>query len=203
VVTHFSKIAGVLIVSLMLGAVALAQDKPAEPPQPAPPTSSTRVIPVRVQVVLTRVQGTKEISRLPYTLVINANDGGQSRATLRMGSQVPVKSTTFAPVADGKGPTQPLSSYSYRDIGTSIDCGPVTLTDGRYRFNLAIEDTSVYADTPAPAERSSFVDAPAFRSFRNSTYLALRDGESTQFAAATDRINGEVVRVEVTLNVVK
>ena len=33
--------------------------------------------------------------------------------------------------------------------------------------------------------------------------LVLRDGQTRQFSAATDRVNGEVVRIEVTLRVVK
>jgi hypothetical protein len=33
--------------------------------------------------------------------------------------------------------------------------------------------------------------------------MILKDGQSAQFTAATDKINGEVTRVDVTLNVVK
>lgn len=41
------------------------------------------------------------------------------------------------------------------------------------------------------------------RSFRSASTLVLRDGQTRQFTAATDRVNGEVVRIEVTLRVVK
>jgi hypothetical protein len=33
--------------------------------------------------------------------------------------------------------------------------------------------------------------------------MVLKDGQSAQFTAATDKVSGEVTRVEVTLNVVK
>ena len=33
--------------------------------------------------------------------------------------------------------------------------------------------------------------------------VSITDGQSTQFTAATDRVTGEVVRVEVTINVAK
>ena len=41
------------------------------------------------------------------------------------------------------------------------------------------------------------------RSFRLSNRVILRDGQSTQFSAATNRITGETVRIDVTLNVAK
>jgi hypothetical protein len=159
------------------------------------------VTPVSVQIVLIRLQAGKETSRLPYTVAINANDG-QNRASLRMGAQVPVRSTSFTPAKDDKA-GQALTSFSYRNIGTNIDCGPVTTVDGRYKVHLSIEDTSIYPDTAGASGISLVPDTPSFRSFQTSTVLALRNGETTQFTAATDRINGEVVRVEVTLTVAK
>jgi hypothetical protein len=175
------------VLTTALSGAGQAQEKPA-------------VTPVSVQIVLIRVQAGKEVSRLPYTIAINANDGG-NKASLRMGANVPVKSTSFTPAKDDKAQT--LSSFSYRNIGTNIDCGPVTTVDGRYKVHLSIEDTSIYPDGAAASGTPRFPDAPAFRSFQTSTVLALRDGETTQFMAATDRINGEVVRVEVTLSATK
>jgi hypothetical protein len=189
-----------VVITLLLVPTARGQEKPAAAAERA-------VTPVRVQIVLIRQQGTKELSRLPFTVAVNANDGG-NRAAVRMGAEVPVKATTFAPSSEkptpeGKPAPAPFSSYSYRSIGTNIDCGPVTSVDGRYRVTLSIEDSSVYPESAGTRDAQLLADAPSFRSFRTSTTVALRDGETTQFTAATDRINGEVVRVEVTLNVVK
>jgi hypothetical protein len=41
------------------------------------------------------------------------------------------------------------------------------------------------------------------RSFRSINELTLRDGQSVQFTAATDRVNREVITMDVRLNVVK
>jgi len=45
--------------------------------------------------------------------------------------------------------------------------------------------------------------APIFRSFRTTNTLLLRDGESAEFTAATDRITGDTIRVTVSLAVMK
>jgi hypothetical protein len=45
--------------------------------------------------------------------------------------------------------------------------------------------------------------APAFRSLRSSNTLILRDGQSVDYTAATDRITGEVARISVKLTVIK
>ncbi len=131
------KTAAVFILSLVVPNIAGAAD---EKP----------IIPVKVQLVLTRYQGDKKVGSLPYTLVVNANG---PRAQLRMGSQVPVPSTTFTPKEAGSAP---LTSY-----------------------------------------------APSFRNFRITEQVLLKDGQSREFVAATDKVNGEVTKVEVTLTVVK
>jgi hypothetical protein len=46
-------------------------------------------------------------------------------------------------------------------------------------------------------------DPMAFRTFSFSNTLALRDGQTVQFATATDKITGEVLKVEVTITVMK
>ena len=42
-----------------------------------------------------------------------------------------------------------------------------------------------------------------FRSFKLSNTLLLKDGQSTQLTSASDKVSGEVLRVDVTLTVVK
>lgn len=41
------------------------------------------------------------------------------------------------------------------------------------------------------------------RSFRSTNTLVRRDGQTHQFTAATNRVNGDVTRIEITLRVVK
>jgi hypothetical protein len=43
--------------------------------------------------------------------------------------------------------------------------------------------------------------SPVFRSYESRNTLLLRNGQSRQYIAATDRVSGEIVRIEVTLRV--
>jgi hypothetical protein len=42
-----------------------------------------------------------------------------------------------------------------------------------------------------------------FRSFRASFVPLLRDGQTVQYTAATDPVSGEVVKIDVTVTVLK
>ena len=44
---------------------------------------------------------------------------------------------------------------------------------------------------------------PVFKSFKTSASLLLRDGQSAQHSTATDKVSGDVWKVDVTLNVIK
>ena len=67
-----------------------------------------------MQLVVSRYAADKKISSLPYTLWITAN--GKNTTSVRMGVQVPYPTTFDFRI---KGETQ---SYSYKDVGTNIDC---------------------------------------------------------------------------------
>src|SRR5262249_41243049 len=51
-------------------------------------------------------------------------DGVQ--AVAKFGEQVPVPVTTFAPIATGGQPQQPITSFNYQNIGVNIDITPRT-----------------------------------------------------------------------------
>ena len=188
---HFRTLGLVVVVALACAATARAQDQAAA----KPPVIS----PLRVQVVLSKYQGDKKISSLPYTLTINSERG--SHASLRMGAQVPIV-TAVTPDAKAVTGIAPLQQVIYRDVGTNIDCQAYAIDgDGRYKLDLTIEDSSVYTqDTQNPMRPG---DHPSFRSFRSSNTLLLKDGQTAQFTTATDKVSGEVVKVDVTLTVVK
>lgn len=44
---------------------------------------------------------------------------------------------------------------------------------------------------------------PVLRNFKSSSSMILRDGQTGQYLAATDPVGGEVLKIDVTLNVVK
>jgi hypothetical protein len=205
---QLSFVAVLFTFALAFGTSVRAQDKPAA----AAPPAAKMPTPVKIQVVISRYQGEKKISSVPYTLSIT--DGGSpgdkvvtgptfvGRANLRMGTKVPVAMMS-PPSVDGK-PMKDIpvtSPIQYQDVGTNIDCNVWTIDRDRFRLEITVDDSSVFPDdkdTPAGAK-----GAPSFRSFRANDSLLLRDGATSQFTAATDKVSGEIVRVDVTLSVVK
>jgi hypothetical protein len=68
---------------------------------------------------------------------------------------------------------------------------------------LSVTDSQVLAHPAggAPAARPDL--PPRYQSFRSSNRLLLRDGQTVQYIAASDRASGEVVKLDVTMNVIK
>jgi len=187
-------------------AVARAQQKVAEEARQADiararqlEAKMNELTPLDVEVVVSRYQGEKKISSLPYFLAVNA--GERAPATkLRMGANVPVPTTSFSPAgvtADGKAPS-PLVSYNYQNVGTDIDCSARPAADGRFVLSISVEERSV-VQQPATAAGG----VPVIRSFEAQNSLVLRDGQTRQFTAASDRVTGEIIKIDVTLKVVK
>jgi hypothetical protein len=190
----------VLVVMTVAGGAALAQEpKPAPVPElvnpaPRPPRPYT-AIPLEVQVVISRYQGEKKVSSLPYSLAVNSDNVSSQ---LNVGANIPVPTTTFAPAG---GNTAPLVSYNYQNIGTNIDCRVTLTEDGRFDLTVSVDETTVV--TNADAVAGAVAGVPVMRSFKSRNRLLLRDGQTRQYTAATDRVNGETIRIEVTLRVVK
>ena len=109
-----------------------------------------------------------------------------------MGASVPVPVTIVAG-APGSGPVQ------FRDIGTNIDASGRPLGDGRFTVSISVSDNSVVPN-PQDTLKSG---VPVIRTFSSSNNLVMRDGQTRQFTAASVRVTGEVVKVEVTLKIVK
>ena len=156
----------------------------ADPPQAK---AEKPLIPLRVQVTLSRSEGEKKTSSLPFTLWVSAN-GDQT--SLNVGSRVPTPTTVVWGGAIAE-------SYSYQNVGTSLTSSATSLDDGRFNVSLTINDSSLM---PAKAAGSNL---PTFQSFTAQNKLLLRDGQTAQFIAATDKVTGEVTRVEVTIAVIK
>ena len=178
------------------------------PQEPSSPTSPKKVqnIPLELQVVISRYQGEKRISSLPYVLSLksfgNSIRSGIAGASLRLGSRVPIRQQTFVPAADGK-PATTTGSVTYENVGTNIDAGASALEDGRYEVTVSINESSVVTD-PQDLKGTPGSDSyPVFRSYQSTNTLFVKEGQTVQFTAASDRVSGEVVRVEVKLTVVK
>jgi hypothetical protein len=178
---HISKLALAALLTLAVTAVAMAQTAPPKP-----------LIPIKVQVVIARYEGDKKVSSLPYTLSVTANDSSRNGNTsIRMGSQVPIPTMTT-----NATPPSNTNTYTYMNVGTSIDCWAASTDDGRFSVNVSIEDSSVMERRPSDA-------APTLRNFTTKNNVILKDGQTTQFTAAADKTTGEVVKVDVTLTVDK
>lgn len=187
-------VAPVLALFIATAVTTLAQEKTTAP-QEKPTTTSARpsegprpVVPLKVQIVLSRLKGDKKVASFPYTLSLTSND----RTNLRMGIDVPISSA-------------PMPGHSYRNVGTNIDCIAGLAAGDAYKLNITVEDSSVHFDTKTTDSTNAVVakDIPSFRTFKSSFALVLRDGQSGQYTSAVDPISGEVLKIDVTLNVLK
>jgi hypothetical protein len=159
------------------------------------------VVPVDVEVVISRYQGDKKVSSLPYALTVNAARHDvrvQHKTILKMGGEVPMPIMAPQLGPDGQ-PKGGGGLVQYRNIGTQIDCAARPLDDGRFELFISVEDTAI---APQAGDTQPGMP-PALRKFASSNTIVLRDGQTRQFTAAADRITGEVVRVDVTLRVAK
>jgi len=202
--------AAATIVALSCFGPALAQE-PVNILQPGAGRKLAPPVPLKISVVLSRYQGEKRVSSMPYVIGVTA--GGTApgpKTTLRMGTDVPVVMTIFG---GGDGKTTPQSSYNYRSVGTNIDCtawGEET-TAGLFHVSLTISDSSIGLDatkkttTPGlvPTTPGLVPDVPSFRNFNSSFTALLRDGQTMQYTSATDPVTGELMKIDVTLNVMK
>jgi len=198
---------GIALIAALLAPPIVAQE-PVPPPEASQPPGGRKTpapVPLKVTVVLSRYQGEKRISSMPYVLGVMASGWGAGPKTaLRMGVEVPVAQTRIT--TDGK--PGPVSSYSYRDVGTNIDCG-ATFDESRpgiFQLALTVSDSSVGLDTPKRAgggDAPVAPDLPSFRNFNSSFTALLRDGQTMQYTSATDPVSGEVMKIDVTAAVMK
>jgi hypothetical protein len=161
------------------------QDNPARQGV-APPES----VPLKVDFVITRSESDKKISSLPFSIWVST--GGSTN--VRMGSEVPIPTA-----ADGK------SGVTYRSVGTFIDCRAQNMSNGKFGLDVQVQDSSLYVPGREQASQigQTITGFPVIRSFSASNHLTLRDGQSAEFVMATDKVSGEVLKVNVTVTTVK
>jgi len=174
------------------------------PPQASQPPGGRKTpapIPLKVTVVLSRYQGEKRLSSMPYVLGVMASGWGAGpKTTLRMGVEVPVAMTAFA---GGDGKNTPVSSYNYRSVGTNIDCGATfdEAVPGLFQLAVTVSDSSLGLDTPKGGAVAPNV--PSFRNFNSAFTALLREGQTMQYTSATDPVTGEVMKIDITAAVMK
>jgi Flp pilus assembly secretin CpaC len=185
------------LIAALGGAPSLAQDPaPGAKPETAKPAAAPAksvYTPLRLQVTISRYQSEKKVSSLPYSLSIGI---GGPRVQFRVGAQVP-----YATTAVNDGVKTP--SYSYRDVGVGIDVsGQALIESGLYKMDISVSDTSVSSSSQIQGA-PTITGVPIFRNFSTGGTVMLRDGQTTQLTTAGDPITGEIMRVDVTLTVIK
>ncbi len=188
-------------VFVLLATQASAQDaKSAEPSRTVKPSDAKvaetgkGVVPLKVTVVFSEYDGEKKLSSLPYALFLKADESSRFVGRVRMGVRVPIWT-------GGKD-----SAIQYQDVGSNLDCSAQAAEDGKYMLDLSLERSSIYPNSseyPAASKPDEQPHQPLVRQFQANLALMLRDGQTTQNTIATDPLNGHIVKVEVTLNVVK
>ncbi len=180
------------VAALMLSAaptLAAQETAPAQEKAAPAPAETGALVPLKIQLVLSRYDGDKKLSSAPYVLWITANERETTR--LRMGVEVPVAMNA--------------AQTNYRSVGTNIDCSATRASaTGAFKVNLSINATSVLLRDPDEKNASPGVGhAPSFGSFSAVFTILLNDGQTAQYTSATDPVSGEVLRVDATLNVLK
>ena len=198
----------------MVWASTAAAQAPARRPRRRRPrrriAKQVQNIPLELQVVIARYQGDKRVSSLPYVLSLKSSiestdfAPGQG-ASLRLGSRVPIRTQVVTPAADGK-PATTSQLGQLRERRHEHRCAAprrsrMAVSKSRSRIN----ESSVIVTRAAAGSQGSagMGDYPVFRSYQSTNTLFVKEGQTTQFTAASDRVSGEVVRVEVKLTVVK
>ena len=95
-------------------------------------------------------------------------------AQARFGERIPVPVTTFAPIATGGTPQQPITSFNYENIGVNIDITPRTHHDDDVSLSLKVAVQSISG--------TGFGGLPTFGNREINTAIRLRDGETNMLA---------------------
>jgi general secretion pathway protein D len=95
-------------------------------------------------------------------------------ARARFGERVPVPITTFAPIATGGTPQQPITAFNYENIGVNIDITPRTHHNDDVTLNLQVAVQSISGE--------GFGGLPTFGNREINTVIRLKDGETNMLA---------------------
>ena len=187
---------------VLAAAVGVAQEGPTATDRVGDLPTLRHTAQLQVTAVIGRYQGERRVASTPYSFLAPVNDaavpeGKRTIVRLKMGVEVPIA------VSQSEG----LTSFQYRNVGTNVECNARDEGGGVFGLALVVESSSVYAATEAGDEASYEAAAaagkPIFRSFYVELNPLLRDGQSVETVASTDPVTGEVVKVTVSMKVVK
>jgi hypothetical protein len=143
-------------------------------------------IPVKLQVVISKYDGERKTSSLPYVAYATANG---DRLQISVGTNVPIATSSGV--------------YNYTNLGTLIDC-TITTEAGRYKVYMNLSDNYLVVPKPEPENANvRAADAQSYGKFSFQGGVTVKEGETKQIITAADRASGEVVKVDVTLTLDK
>ncbi len=100
-----------------------------------------------------------------------------AQISLNLGSDIPVPSTTFLPVAAGGVATTPQVSYTYRSVGVNLQVTPRVTYQDEIVLTLMVERSALGPNVDVAGQ-----SLPSFVTRHAQTELRLRDGESNLLA---------------------
>lgn len=111
-----------------------------------------------------------------------------SKLSLNLGQKIPVVSTSYTPIATGGAGVNPLSSYTYQDVGVNIEMTPRVSLDGEIILDLILDNSAL-----GPDKAVAGVTVPTFVQRKLTTRLRLRDGESNLLAGLIQQRDSNTV----------
>lgn len=154
-----------------------------EPPSPRAETPSSNMN-VRVEVTIIDQSGTGVTTKKTVSLTVA--DGG--RGSVRSGVTVPIPSS----IIGSREETRPTTSFSYRDMGLSLDVTGATIRGNYVRLRLAVEYNPVdekMATTEGQGGAAWLAQGPAsFARFSQNLDLALESGKPLVVASSSDPV---------------
>ncbi len=91
-----------------------------------------------------------------------------------IGQQVPIPQTTFTPIAAGGVNQQPVTSFTYQDVGFKIKIKPKIHIEGEVTLEIELEITNISG--------AGFADIPIIGTRKVKNTLRLKDGETNLLA---------------------
>jgi hypothetical protein len=167
-------------------AAAPRAPEPPAPPSPPPPLVLSKLN-VRVDVTISDQSGTGTPTKKSISLTVG--DGG--RGSVRSGVTMPVPSSTFSTGSRESDARPPMVSYSYRDMGLSLDVENVAVQGNLIRLRLGVEYTPVdekTASSEGPVVAQTVQVPVSFARFSQSLTLVLEDGKPLVVAQASDPV---------------
>jgi general secretion pathway protein D len=119
-----------------------------------------------------RLLKTDGVARTLANMQLRTSEGMPAQA--RFGERVPIPVTTFAQIATGGVPQQPITSFQYQNIGVNIDITPRTHHDDAVSLALKLEVSSISG--------AGFGGLPTFGNREVSNVIRLKDGETNMLA---------------------